>query len=369
MQTLTMRILIGLGCILIISVAALLGWPEQFYTPYEPSDDYRAQAAQYNIPDMPDDWTASVFTVRDGTRLRWGQTDVPDNARASVVIVPGYTATLSMYGEQIEWLRDRGYHVIAIDMRGQGLSQRHRNDQPEKLWVEDFSTYSDDLAEFLRVHAHKDLPLILAGNSFGGHVTLRMAVDHPELADGLFLIAPAIQPKAGDMEYSTAFRFMALAQLFGKSQRYIPGGENWRPGHTDLGVAAIEHCSSNPDRLHARDVIFTREPAQRVGSPTNQWGAEFWRSTQYLTKGRRLESVSVPVMMIQADLDLFVENEAIEDGCERMQNCRAHKLEETGHCLFQESDAVIASIFDRLDQWTDEHFTAPTASSASSVDG
>lgn len=354
MQSLGVRIVIGAVCILLILIVAALAWPEKSYVPFEPDEDYLRQADAYPIPPMPAGWEDNRFRSGDGTELRWGQVR-PDVAngqpRATVLIVPGYTATLTMYGEQMQWLLDRNYHVMGVDLRGQGLSERYREDQPEKLWVDDFSIYSNDLADFVQSVKPDGRPLIVIGNSFGGHVALRMAVDHADVADGLFLIAPAVKPKAGDMGYETAYRIMSMARLFGKAKRYVVGSDNWRPAHSDLSVAAIEYCASNPDRLHARDVIFTRYPSERVGGPTNQWAAEFYESSLYLLNGPRLEQTDVPTVMVQAEIDTFVENDAIEQSCDRMPNCNVEMIPQTGHCLFQESDAVIDTIFDRLDRY------------------
>ena len=68
----------------------------------------------------------------------------------SVMLIPGYTSSMDMYGEHVAMLAVRGYHVMGLDLRGQGGSDRHFPKQPETLWVEDFSVYSDDLAGFIK---------------------------------------------------------------------------------------------------------------------------------------------------------------------------------------------------------------------------
>jgi len=50
------------------------------------------------------------------------------------------------------------------------------------------------LAPILREHS-SNRPIILVGHSLGGPVVARMAIDFPELVDGLILVAPSIDPQ------------------------------------------------------------------------------------------------------------------------------------------------------------------------------
>jgi len=119
------RVLKGFGLVLLLGALAFFLWPEKAYEAYQVSPEYQAQV--------------DAFHLGNGKA-----------AKATLIIIPGYTATMSMYGEHVDMLARRGYHVIGIDMRGQGGSERHRTSQPEKLWVDDFKDYSDDLAAFVK---------------------------------------------------------------------------------------------------------------------------------------------------------------------------------------------------------------------------
>lgn len=348
------NVLKGFGIVVLLAVLAFFFWPEEAYTPYQVSPEYQAQVDAFYLPDMPPDWMWKSFEAADGTKLRWGETGNAKAAKATIVIVPGYTATLNMYPEHIDMLARRGYHVVGIDLRGQGGSERHRPEQPEKLWVDDFSVYSHDLADFIKsLPRTEDQPLIPMAISFGGHVGVRMAGDHPDLIDGLYLMAPAIQPKAGEMSFEQATNLMNWARRLGKSKRYLQGEDNWKPFKQDLSVANIDMCASNPKRLPNRDVVFTREPAQRVGGVTAQWGAEFFESSIYIREGGYLEAIDVPISMVSAEVDHFVVTEVNQEACDsRFPKCQRLDLAGAGHCLLQESDAILEKMFDELDALT-----------------
>lgn len=350
-MTLFNRVLKGFGLLVLLAILAFFFWPEKAYKPYQVSPEYQAQVDAFDMPDMPPDWRWETFEAADGTKLRWGETGNGGAAKATVVMVPGYTATMSMYGEHADMLARRGYHVVGIDMRGQGGSERHRKSQPEKLWVNDFSEYSDDLLAFIdTLPRPAQQPVIIMGMSFGGHVAVRMAGDYPENVDGLMLLAPAIEPKAGEMSFDQAKILMTWARRLGKSKHYLQGNDNWTPFREDLSEASIELCASNPKRLPNRDVVFTRNPAERVGGVTAQWGAEFFESSEYIRREAYLEKIEVPIVMVSAEVDYFVTTEVNQTACDsRFPNCQRLDLKGAGHCLLQESDAHLDEMFGELD--------------------
>jgi len=344
-------IFLALLGLIFIAAVAFFAWPEKSHEYYEVDAAYQAQVDAYYVPPMPNDWQWASFETQDGTKLRWGETGNRNAAKATVIVVPGYTATLSMYGEHVDYFAKQGYHVMGVDLRGQGGSQRHRPEQPEKLWIDDFTTYSNDLADFIKAqNLPEDRKIIPVAMSFGGHVATRMAVEHEGLVDGLFLLAPAFVPKAGDMEFDKALSLMNLARKLGKAEHYVPGGKHWTPKGEDFSIANIDLCSSEPKRLYLRDVVFTREPHQRVGDVTNQWGAEFFESSQILMQDGYLSQLTIPVSIISAQQDDFVETTANQHMCsDRIQNCKDTQIAGTGHCLMQEHDEDLDIIFKELD--------------------
>ncbi len=343
------NISLGLAGLLVLFFAAIIIWPEKAYEPYRVSSAYQAQVDAFNLPPMPPDWRWETFTASDGTRLRWGETGNAEAAKATIIYVPGYTASFEMYGEHTDILARRGYHVIGFDLRGQGGSERHRADQPEKMWVDDFRVYSDDLAAFINSLPSRDgRPVLLAAISFGGHVGARAVVDHDLPVDGLFLLAPAFRPQSTPYTFERAKQLMNLSRAMGKSQHYVYGQTDWRPDGLDYTQGS--DCSSNPDRLYLRDALFTRQPEQRVGGVTNQWGAEFFESSEALLSPGYLENITVPVTMISAARDTFVVTDYNSRACsDQIPDCREVTPQGSGHCLLQESDAIVEQIFSEID--------------------
>lgn len=336
----------------LLAIVGFFAWPEQSYQAYKVTPSYRAQVKAFDIPNMPSDWKWGMFASEDNLKMRYGQTGNSGAAKATVIMIPGYTATMDMYGEQVGAIAARGYHVIGFDLRGQGGSERPRPSQPEKLLIEDFRIYSNDVALFLQgQNIPKDRPVVLMGMSFGGHVAFRVVAEHPDLVDGLLLLAPALRPKAGDMSFEEAARLLRFGDALGKDKKYLPGNSNWKPESEDnLLRVGIEHCSSSQKRLPMRDAIFTLRPKQRVGGVTFNWGRQFYGSSNFVLQPGYAESIDKPVTMIHAASDKFVETDVNKDVCDvRMQDCRSISIPETGHCLTQETDPVLDRIYNALD--------------------
>lgn len=88
----------------------------------------------------------------------------------------------SNFRQNIAAFVDAGYCVILPDMVGYGASSKPEGiDYPLQL-------FTDTLYEALRAHGVERASLV--GNSLGGGVAIQIALDHPEFAESLILMAP-----------------------------------------------------------------------------------------------------------------------------------------------------------------------------------
>jgi pimeloyl-ACP methyl ester carboxylesterase len=171
-----------------------------------------------------------------------------------------------------------------------------------------------------------------------------------DIIDSLVLVAPAIVPKTGALSYKKSKFLIELSRFFGKSNRYLIGEGNWRPFRSDLSVANIDLCASNPKRLPYRDVVFTRNSEERVGGVTAQWAGEFLASSEVINTKAFLSSIDIPITMISAEIDHLVDTNTNQISCDSIfPNCTRVDVNNSGHCLFQESDEILSIIFDSVD--------------------
>lgn len=94
--------------------------------------------------------------------------------KGTVVLLPGRTECIEKYGRAAGDLVARGFSVITIDWRGQGLADRAL---PDRMvgHIGDFSEYQQDLDAMLAEAMRADLPqpLYLMAHSMGGCIGLR----------------------------------------------------------------------------------------------------------------------------------------------------------------------------------------------------
>ena len=345
------KLLTGIAVLFVAVWGALLLWPEGAYAPHQPSDEYRARAADYlarNLTPMPENWQWDSFEATDGKLMRWGRARPEGDIRATVIFVPGYTGTLEMYADYHHEMLSRGYEVYGFDLRGQGGSARML-ENPEKPWVADFGVYSDDVAGFTEmVRTQTAGPLLLIGESFGGHVVLRAAGDHELPIDGLLLAVPAMRIQTPPLSYGAARFIVEASRKLGFGKDYALMQKNWQPYVTDLSQP--NYCGDNIDRIHIKDTLYTARPELRVGGTTNQFIAEMMESGERISKPAYLQRLDIPVLLVTGDTDSIVQAEASKKACAaHIPDCDVLVLENSGHCTISEPDATRAAMFDGVD--------------------
>ncbi|WP_050522528.1 alpha/beta hydrolase [Pseudorhodobacter wandonensis] len=161
------------------------------------------------------------LTAKDGTRLRMAAW--PGGDKGTVLLFPGRTEYIEKYGRVAAEFAARGYGCVAIDWRGQGLSDRPKPD-PMVGHIEKFSNYQLDLQAVLAKLDELSLtgPLYLVAHSMGGCIGLRALLNGLNVKAAAFTapmwgirMAPGLAPVA---------RMVArTARALGQGHRYAPG--------------------------------------------------------------------------------------------------------------------------------------------------
>jgi pimeloyl-ACP methyl ester carboxylesterase len=119
------------------------------------------------------------FIEIDGQRLHYVDTG---GTGPAMVMIHGLGGTLWNYTYALVDKLSGEFRVIAVDRPGSGYSTRP-DDAPARL-----SAQANTLAKFIRALGLKQ-PL-LVGHSLGGALSIAIALDHPDCAGALALIAP-----------------------------------------------------------------------------------------------------------------------------------------------------------------------------------
>jgi len=149
-------------------------------------------------------------------------------SRVAVLILHGITGYGGPYGPMVaDQLRDAGYSVFAIDLRGHGLSDGRRGDYPSE------ERFVGDLDETVRFAKSKTEKLVVMGHSLGVLAAVVAAKNNPEKIDGLALVSAAKKIRTG--VYPKPSSGAMLKALFGVALfRGSPLIEYRREGQTGL---------------------------------------------------------------------------------------------------------------------------------------
>jgi pimeloyl-ACP methyl ester carboxylesterase len=119
-------------------------------------------------------------TERRGVKLFFEEAR---GAGAPVVLVHGWCCDHSYFGPQFEHFAKKGRRVVALDLRGHGLSDKPREPYTMQGFADDIAFICD----------HLGLGKVVAiGHSMGGIVAFDLASRYPELVSALIMLDAAI---------------------------------------------------------------------------------------------------------------------------------------------------------------------------------
>lgn len=272
-------------------------------------------------------------------------------SRGSLLFVPGRGDCYEKYVESLTGWHEQGWHVSALDWRGQAGSGRAGSDD-RTGHVDDFGTWVVDLAAFWALwQAETPAPHVLVAHSMGGHLALRAVVERKVLPDALVLSVPMLGMSMMGLPHAALHEVARLMARLGDRRRPAwPDSE--KPGYQDERRLLLTH---DGDRF--ADEAWWREqrPELRMGSPSWGWMERALASIRLLDKPGQLESVTVPVLLIGTSADELVSYRAIVQAATRLPHGELLSFgDEAAHEVLREVDAVrdiaMAAIDDFLDR-------------------
>jgi pimeloyl-ACP methyl ester carboxylesterase len=175
------------------------------------------------------------------------------------------------------------------------------------------------------VRQHLGERAVVIGNSFGGHVALRMALDHPDLLRGLILAgASGLIEKSmvSDIQIRPSHEWLTrkIGELFHDKSKMNPADVD--RAHAELS-----------DRAHARAMVKLSRSARR----------------NHL--GDRINRIACPTLLIWGRQDIVTPPEAAYELKEKIADSRLVWLDECGHApMIEKPDAFAEAIHDFLDE-------------------
>lgn len=266
--------------------------------------------------------------------------------RGTIFFSPGRTEFIEKYLETLNDLTRRGFWVVMMDPRGQGLSARLLEDRL-RSYVDSFQDYADDLGwicDTLAPHCPK--PFISMGHSMGGTVVLQAALSGVLTPSAIICSAPMLgltDVDSGLMRGS----IQALSAL-GLAKRNLPFQK--QRGGMPLAFADNK-LTSDRDRYRRWASFFQDTPRLRVGEPTFGWISAALTSMAFVN--RNAAQLGVPGLMVAAGGDQIVDPASVEAFAIKA-DCDFHVVPGAKHELFLERDGMRNEFFDVIDSFLEK---------------
>jgi pimeloyl-ACP methyl ester carboxylesterase len=239
-----------------------------------------------------------------------------------------------------------GRRAVALDLHGFGLTPGNRT-------TATVQRNTRLLDRFVREVT--GTPVILAGNSMGGLISILQTAAAPGTVRGLVLIDPALPPPRQTPDRKVAGQFLLYA-LPGLGELYVRRVMSRRP--PELAVRQlVELCFADPSRADPAMLTASIALASERQHREHPDAAAFLAASRSLMRvvgqrhryGEMMASVRVPVLLIGGEADRLVPVASMRQAAARNPRWETVMLPGVGHTpQLEVPDIVISTVRDWL---------------------
>lgn len=283
--------------------------------------------------------------TRDGVRLRALRALPPGPSRGTVVIVGGRGDFMERYFETMRELLARGLAVAAIDLRGQGGSQR-TEPEPYRDRTTSFEPFEEDLRTLIEglVLPTCPAPYYALGHSTGAHVLLRALTKHNWFARAV-LVSPLVEIMYGPWPRPIVNLLVNTMWFTRRHGWFLPGVHKKPMGRADFAGNLL---TSDRRRWERDSATLETSPELGLGGPTFGWlGA----ARQSISKLARMGKPQAPVLIVAAGADRVVGNEGIRRLARRVPGIALTFIPDARHEILGERDEIRRQFFAAFDSF------------------
>ena len=306
----TARILLGLAIVLVVAFVLLR----------QPDTDPVEMRAKYGGPPSQFVELEPGYTVH----LR----DEGPRHALPIVLLHGSNADLHTWQPWVDRLA-RDYRVIRFDQRGHGLTGTPPDgDYSREAFADDVGRIADRLGLDR---------FVLGGNSMGGGISARYAIEHPERLAGLLLIDAAGAPVANDGSGNIGFTLARMPVIGDLAMQVLPR-------------AAVEKSLS---QSVANQAIVTPQAVDRyfeLGRYPGNRAATLERFANLPTPftAAQVAAIDVPTLVIWGADDALIPEKAGGWYAQTLPDATLLNLPDIGHLPMEEAPEATATA---LRQW------------------
>jgi len=307
-----------------------------------------------DIAEGPDGGRAIWLHASDGVRIRVGHWPLGSQVlkkgaaekaqvKGTVLMFPGRTEYIEKYGRAAADFAARGFEMIAVDWRGQGLADRLLND-PMTGHVADFSDYQKDVDAVLTWATQQELPKpwFLVGHSMGGAIGMQaLYADLP--VKSVVFSAPMWGIHLKPATRAVAGVIATIAQMFGQSHRYAPGTT---PASYVLDAGFDDNMlTTDRDMWTYMENHIHQEPLFGLGGPSVAWVGT---SLKFCREILARTPPSLPVLTLLGTHERIVDTPAVHQRMENWPNATLQMVDGAEHEVMMETPETRKMVFDAM---------------------
>jgi lysophospholipase len=298
-----------------------------------------------NVFKWPHAANTNYKATTDGIRVRtsfWAANDPV----GTVFVFPGRADYIEKYGGLANFCLSNNLNVIAIDWRGQGLSERLLDDK-NIGHIEDFENYQNDVEVIINEAKDAGLvkPWIIFAHSMGGLIGLRTLHDNPVFEKVVFT-SPMWGIQMPPILKSGASIIMSLISLIGKMETYAP---TTSPETRILN----EEYEFNKLTSDIRNFKLLRQqliqhPDLQIGGPSSAWVSAALDEIEFQIGN---EPPITPALCFLGEKEEIIDNLAVREFCKNWDSCDLISIPDAKHDLLMEKKMILHSLFEKLEKF------------------
>lgn len=243
-----------------------------------------------------------------------------------VILLHGFPEGWFSWRAQMSALAGAGFRAIAPDLRGYGES-----DKPRELGHYKSSLIAGDIAELIRSLDRGPVPVV--GHDWGGPITYRVAMDHPELVSRLVVMNGPHPLHFARLLRTNKKQRKASWYIFFFQLPFLPERMMLRKGTMKrLFAGAI-----SDDAVAEYERAFAREGVAHAA-------LNFYRAARLRDRKPKTRIIDKDVLVVWGMRDRALVPENLEGLEEFIPRVRIERLPNVGHFVQQEASAEVSAI-------------------------
>ncbi|ADM10226.1 lysophospholipase [Parvularcula bermudensis HTCC2503] len=300
---------------------------------------------------LPEGLSAFFVSSYDGATLRLATLNGPSGPsapgrRGAILVHPGWAEYIEKYGEVAEELHHRGFDVLLLDPRGQGLSQRVSPGDDRAL-IDNFDKFTEDFSVAVaEMTARYAPPYHVLAHSMGGLITLlSLLKPSPIAVEKVILSAPLTRLFSGDLTRGVTRGLVSTICRLGFGRRPLAGRSDQA---MNFEINRLTHDPIRHERF--RQLLLAR-PDTAAGPPRFAWVRSAFRAMDTLTPAALNRALRHPILVASADADVTVDPRHHRELAVTVPNWHLVRIPHSRHEILMEKDVFRTQFWRAFDDY------------------